>query len=319
MTVMDVSVIIVNYYSEQLIGSCVRSIHEKTSGIHYEIILVNNGCGKESLEKLNSLKSDNVRIIDSEVNLGFGKANNLGASYAKGKYLFLLNPDTELLNNAVKILYDHMEAHPDTGVAGGNLYTQDGRANPSFCMNFDTLENEKRESSWGTIILSKIYGKTNRKSLEIHFNDSGSPMEVAYIFGADMFMKKELFDSLCGFDPDFFMYAEEEELTRRIHDRGYRIISVPDAKIMHMEGGTTTAKPGFSSRQFAMRMNGKMTYYDKCCPPNGAEKFYQYRLRKYQRLSAWQKLKGKNYKNSDAFRSMEILKQVWQEYCEERK
>ena len=319
---MDVSVIIVNYHSEELIERCVKSVNEQTSGISYEIIIVDNGGGESALRKLGKIKSEQIRVIASEVNLGFGKANNLGASCAQGKYLFLLNPDTELMNNAIRILYDYMESHPETGISGGNLYSSDGMPVPSYCMEYDTLKKEETDSTWLTIIFSKIAEKTKKKKTVIdqdRFNDTGAVKEVAYIFGADMFMKKELFDSVGGFDPDFFMYAEEEELTRRIHDRGLKIMSVPDARIIHLEGGTTTEKPGFSEKQFRMRMNGKMVYYDKCYPPNGADDFYRYRLRRYQRLIRWQQLKGRNPSGSAAMRSLEILKQAYEEHCRTRR
>lgn len=316
---MDVSVIIVNYHSEELIKACVKTVNEKTTGLEFEIIIVDNAGGQEALDQLQTIESEHIRIISSDSNLGFGKANNLGASYAEGKYLFLLNPDTELINNAVKILYDYSEEHPDTGIAGGNLYSKDGNPVPSFCMEYDTLKNERKDSSWSEIILSKVREKTNSKrKVKKQFNDTNVPMEVAYIFGADMFMKKSVFDSANGFDPDFFMYAEEEELTRRIAAMGYNVICVPQAKIIHLEGATTSEKPGFSAKQFAMRMNGKMTYFDKCYPPDGADQFFKYRSRKYQRMLLWRKLTGRKTANSVAAKSVEILRQVYTDYCKER-
>lgn len=125
------------------------------------------------------------------------------------------------MNNAVKILWEEMKNNPDMGCTGGNLYTPERMPCPSFCLRFDDLGTEKRYASWRYLMLSKAEQKLYRKhpALQIRrkdFNDTNQKIEVAYIFGADMMVKKKLFEQLGGFDEDFFMYAEEEELSWRI-------------------------------------------------------------------------------------------------------
>lgn len=313
---MDVSVIVVNYHSEDLIKECVKSVSEKTNGISFEIIVVDNESDEQGKVALKSLPGDCIKTIDARMNLGFGKANNLGAEYACGKYLFLLNPDTVLMNNAIKILYDFMEMNKNVGVCGGNLFSPDGNPTPSFCKEFDTLETEIKKSKWIGIISQKVNDVIGGK---IHsnmntFNYTDAPMEVAYIFGADMMIKKELFDSVGGFDRDFFMYAEEAELQNRISRLGYHIVCVPQAKIIHLEGATSAENNGRSTKQFAMRMKGKLTYFDKCFPPDGADKFYKYRRLKLSRLLQWQKIRGRKPSSE----TIDILDRIYAEYCSER-
>lgn len=98
-----------------------------------------------------------------------------------------------------------------------------------------------------------------------------------------MMLSKALYDEMQGFDPDFFMYAEEEELSWRIHKAGYTIVNVPAAKIIHLDGGTFKRDTSFSSRQFSMRMEGKMTYYKKKYGIQGVEDFYNYRMLRLKR------------------------------------
>ena len=230
---MDVSIIIVNYNSIDLTIDCVNSIFQQTADVKFEIIIVDNASKNKEAERLQAEFENSVKMIEAKINLGFGKANNLGTKYAAGDYVFFLNPDTVLMNNAVKILWEEMKNNPDMGCTGGNLYTPERMPCPSFCLRFDDLRTEKRYASWRYLMLSKAEQKLYRKhpALQIRrkdFNDTNQKIEDAYIFGADMMVKKKLFEQLGGFDEDFFMYAEEEELSWRIKKRGEKIYDETD-------------------------------------------------------------------------------------------
>lgn len=320
---MDVSIIIVNFHSADLVADCIRSIEEKTKNVNYEIIVVDNASGDGSVEKLRGLFGDKILVVASEENLGFGKANNLGSISAQGRYLFMLNPDTILVNDAISILYQYLEEHPEVGVAGGNLYNLDMQAVPSYCLAFDTVQTEKKKASWYELIGSKVMTKLSErfkikqeKLFEKEFNYDDTPKQVAYIFGADMMMRKTLFDKLGGFDPEFFMYAEEEELSCRITDEGYKIMSVPEAKIIHLEGATVKAQEVFSEQQFRMRMTGTLTYYKKRFGLAGAAEYYKYRSLRYRRLIQIAKVQGKAHEKFEPVIQKKCLDEVYQEFIE---
>lgn len=293
---MDVSIIIVNYHSAKMIVDCVKTIYKKTKGATFEIIVVDNASKDDSISILKNNLKDKIKIVESHINLGFGKANNLGARFASGRYLFLLNPDTLLINDAVSILINYLDQNKNVGIAGGNLFSPDLKPIPSFCIKFDDLKTEKKSASWNNLIFKKIktklLSKSNKKLNE--FNYSSDPCEVAYIFGADIMIKKSLFDEIKGFDPDFFMYAEEEEMSWRVTKLNYSIVNVPNAKIVHLEGATTNGIGKFSERQFRMRINGTLTYFFKRFGKDGAKEFYKMRLLRYNRLIKIAKLQGKN-------------------------
>ena len=267
-----------------------ESIKEKiTADVKFEIIIVDNASKNKEAERLQAEFENSVKMIEAETNLGFGKANNLGTKYAAGDYVFFLNPDTVLMNNAVKILWEEMKNNPDMGCTGGNLYTPERMPCPSFCLRFDDLGTEKRYASWRYLMLSKAEQKLYRKhpALQIRrkdFNDTNQKIEVAYIFGADMLVKKKLFEQLGGFDEDFFMYAEEEELSWRIKKRGEKIYNIPQAKIIHLEGATLEKQHDFNEKQFTLRINGTMTYFWKRYGREGIYQFYKFRALRYQRL-----------------------------------
>ena len=313
----DVSIIIVNYQTADMVLECVRSINEKSTGFSYEIIIVDNASGDDSAAKLKASANETVTIIEAEENLGFGRGNNLGAEYASGKYLLLLNPDTYLLNNAIKILIDYMNTHPEVGVAGGCLYFPDGSPAPSYCLEFDSIQSERKLASWHGILSKKItdkLGRHEKRSQVTRFNDFRSAISVAYVFGADMMIRRSVFDEVNGFDPDFFMYAEEEELSWRIKNKGHISVCVPQAQIVHLEGASTGSNGQFNRRQLCMRMNGKLIYFHKCFGEEGLDQFYKLRHRYYQRLLKIEKLRHKVPEKSTVYKICQCLEEEYKRY-----
>lgn len=218
----NVSIIIVNYNTLSLLNQCLSSIQEKTENLSYEILVVDNASEENPEEHLKSSYPD-VKFIRSSCNLGFGKANNLGAQQAHGKYLFFLNSDTLLINNAISILYHFIEKQSSIGICGANLYDASGNPNFSY-FPFPSVREELR------IFLP---AKTHMTK---YFNDTDEPLEVDCISGADLMIRKDIFTQAGKFDPDFFLYYEETELTWRVRQMGYRVFSVPGARIIHYHG-----------------------------------------------------------------------------------
>jgi len=227
---LDVSVIIVNYNTISLLVDAIDSVFEKTEGVEYEIIVVDNASSDNSKNILADKYGDKITYLALPENIGFGRANNEAAKIAKGRNLFFLNPDTILLNNAVKILSDYLDNNHRVGCCGGNLYDTDGKPTHSFDRYFTPLlKYFINQLFYG--IFSKIFFRKN-----IHYNYLYKPLKVKVIIGADLMIKKKLFNKLHGFDPDFFMYHEEAELEYRIIKEGYKVFNVPHAKIIHLEG-----------------------------------------------------------------------------------
>ena len=278
---INVSIIIINYKTPQLVIDCVNSIVEKTNNLNYEIIVVDNNSEDNSKDIIERYLDGQIIFIESKENLGFGTGNNLGVQYARGEYLFFLNSDTVLINNAIKILYDYMISHKEVGIVGGNLYTIDLKPSPSFSMSFDKIEDYKDNSKWLTILKNKLFRHKQKKN--IVFNDTDEPLKVGYVYGTDMMMKKKLFDDIHGFDSDFFMYAEEEDLSYRVVESGKEIWSIPDARIIHLDGGSSISNNKFNSKHFKMRLHGGFIYFKKRLGNEGIEKYYKYRKRLFVR------------------------------------
>lgn len=267
---MDVSIIMVNYNTIELTRGAINSIFEKTKDIDYEIILVDNNSKDGSHEYFSNLKLQNFEYIQSGSNLGFGKANNLGYKKAKGNYIFLLNTDTLLVNNAIKILYDNIKKSKNTGIVGGNLYDINMKPTHSFLKELYSLKTEIY-FNFGFILeipkkILKIFKEEKRKD----FNYTDEVKEVGYITGADMLIRRECIEKVGFFDPDFFMYFEETELTSRIKKAGYKVLSVPKAKIIHLEGKSSK----FKEQKIKMFNDSKFKYFQKVYGVKEKEKVY---------------------------------------------
>jgi hypothetical protein len=252
---VDVSVIIVNYNTKELTQSCIDSVFEKTEGIDYEVILVDNGSTDGSKEHFE--KDTRIQYIYSEVNQGFGKANNIGYEHSNGKYLFLLNSDTLLLNNAIKEFYDGMESRTnEIACMGCIMKGKDGQRTHSYG-NFPTLGNEIMRR----VPLLRRYkkGMFGFDTRPISYIDQHC-FEVEYVTGADLFMRKEVADKYGLFDPDFFLYYEETEMQYRYRKQYFISCIIDTPSIIHFEGASS--KSGIN-RWSWNAIPGLMTCYRK--------------------------------------------------------
>ena len=251
---MDVSIIIVNYNTKELTSQCIDSIYEKTSGVSYEIILVDNASKDGSKEFFE--KDPRVIYIYSDENMGFGRANNKGAEYASGKYLFLLNSDTILIENSIKIFHKWMEENLEVSACGGNLLNKDMQ-NGAVGGHFPSLSNEFLQIGFYKLIKQYYYHRyaVIQKITDINYNTTD------YIIGADIFIRSSVFRELGGFDPSFFMYYEETDLFKRMSNARYKISIIPYTSIIHLVG--YSSKNIISYNKYKMLHTSKMLYYRK--------------------------------------------------------
>ena len=234
---MDVSIIIVNYNTCNLLRNCLNSIFKHTEGIDFEVIVSDNGSKDGSIEMVKQ-EFPLVILIENNANLGFGTANNRGLEIAKGKYIFYLNSDTILINNAVKLFYDFWETSPDKaeiGALGGNLLDENGNIIHSYG-NFPKPWKEIF-LFWRKIVLVyikylfKLFGHNLRlRKKNTTIQKIG---EVEYVTGADLFLLNNKSDY---FDERFFLYYEETDLQWHLMKNGLKRLIIPTPKIIHLCG-----------------------------------------------------------------------------------
>ena len=217
---MDVSVIIVNYNTSDLVKNCITSIMEKTKNVSFEIIVVDNNSKDGSVETIIN-EFPQVRVFPLKENVGFGKANNIGVQHAKGRYVFFLNSDTVLLNDAISILANYLDTLASVALCGGQLFDKEENPTGSY------LEYPKIKFFLSLV----LRGNATYKELPI-YPEGEIPY---YISGADMMIRKSFIDKYGAFDPDFFMYYEDTELSYRVQHLGFGVHFVPRAQIIHLQ------------------------------------------------------------------------------------
>lgn len=238
---MDVSVIIVNYNTRQMTLNCIDSIFEKTEGVRFEVILVDNASNDGSVDFFR--RDKRIVFVASPDNIGFGRANNLGYKYASGRYIFLLNSDTLLLNNALFLFVQAMDALPKkVACTGCRLRDDKGNIARSYLL---------QPTLWKSLqcfIYQRFLPESGKDML-----DSNEPFEVEGVSGADMFIRREVIEECGLFDPDFFMYYEETEMQKRFLEAGYKLYILPEPSIVHLEGGSQVSIPNMNKRLLSLR------------------------------------------------------------------
>jgi GT2 family glycosyltransferase len=256
---MNVSIILVSYNTKELTLQCLNSIYDKTKGLSFEVFVVDNASSDGSQKAISEVFPQ-VKLISNVSNLGFGRANNIAIKLSTAKYIFLLNTDTILINNAVKIFYDYMEAAENTSVAccGGSLFDGDYCPQVSYG-NFPSLNQILFEFG-----LKRIFSGYYKKSLSVDckVQMDSLPIEVAYVSGADMFLRKSALDQAGVFDEDFFLYYEETELSFRLNKFGYRSKIIPEAHIIHLVGKSSSNSASLSKIEIMER--SKYLFFRKC-------------------------------------------------------
>jgi GT2 family glycosyltransferase len=230
---MKLSFIIVNYQSEKYLAQCISFIKKKILGVEHEVIVVNN----DSLD-LQGLSE--IRVINTGKNIGFGAACNLGARSAQGEILCFLNPDTEIVSSNSVDLLDKFDEYDKLAIIGSRLVDEKN--------NTQEWIAGKEITIWSTLLNNLGY-KRDRKIWESEF-----PIECAWISGAAMFIKKDIFQKIRGFDEKFFMYFEDIDLCQRARQLGYKILYFPNFQIKHFGGKSflnkTTQKKYYHASQY---------------------------------------------------------------------
>lgn len=226
---MDVSIIIVNYNTLELTSNCINSIIKHTKGVDYEIIVVDNNSTDDSYFELS--KNKDIILIRNKNNLGFGVANNIGYSIAKGDYIFLLNSDTLLLNNAIKIFHDRL-TNMDANIACIGCILKDIQGCDTYSYGkFLSIRN----------LLTSLIGKVFNRRKEPGSQLKRTPyFYVDVILGADLFIRRSVLNELDDliFDPNFFMYHEENDFQKRLNSKNYFCAIIDGPSIIHYGGAS---------------------------------------------------------------------------------
>ncbi|GAB2674639.1 hypothetical protein GCM10027036_30260 [Flavihumibacter cheonanensis] len=232
---MQVSVVIVNYNVCYFLELCLHSLQLAMANLEAEIIVVDNASTDESRQYL-PLRFPAVQFIWNDTNLGFSKANNIGVAAARGKYVLILNPDTLVPGNCLTAALEFFATHPDAGALGMRMYDGHFRFLPESKRGFPTLATAFFKLS-GLIHLFPKHRLIS--SYYLGHLSADYIQEVEVLAGAFMFIPREIYLRVGGFDERYFMYGEDIDLSYSIASAGYRTYYLPEPGIIHFKGEST--------------------------------------------------------------------------------
>ena len=254
---MKLSVIIVHYQVKDLLKKCILSIHRYFEGFDYEIIVVDNDSPNTDWKVLMEAFAD-VQFIGLKENLGFSRANNIGVKAATGEYVYILNPDTEIEGNYFKEILDFADRQNKFGALGLRMHDAQGHFLPESKRSVPALINS----------FEKLFTKLNNDSKTYYRNDIAETdiAEVEVMTGANLLMKKSVYEEVGGFDEQYFMYGEDIDLCYTILRKGYRNFYYGKFSILHYKGESTVKDEIYLKRFFGAMDIFINKYYKKQKP-----------------------------------------------------
>ena len=230
----DLSVVIISWKMKELLSNCLASLTKYTSGLKYELILIDNNSQDGTIEMIESEYPD-AKFIKNEKNNGVAPARNQGLELVEGKYVLILDADVELTENSFIQLYKLMEENPGYGVCGCKLTDPDGQLQTT-CKRFPTLMALffRRLESFEFI--------KNSKTLKYHTMrdwDHSEIREVDYLIGACQFIRKSVLEEIGFYDGNIFYGPEDIDFCLRVWRAGFKVVYYPFTKIIHHEQRVT--------------------------------------------------------------------------------
>lgn len=230
-----VSIIIVNWNAGHQLRDCILSIQEYGGQCVESIIVVDNQSDDQSIAMIEPLKFDlpQLKIIQTGENAGFGRACNIGATYADTDYLLFLNPDAALYPDSLQKIISYMQedAQQQVGICGVQLIDSNGHIAKS-CARFPSAAGFTTHA----LGIDRIFPKLGHKMLEWSHDQT---RVVEQVIGAFFFIRREVFVKLNGFDERFFVYFEEVDLSKRANQNGWKSVYLAQAQAFHSGGGTS--------------------------------------------------------------------------------
>jgi GT2 family glycosyltransferase len=229
----DLSAVIVNYNSGEVLPHCLSSLKEACANLNLEIVVVDNGSRDGSLAWVT--QQEGVRVVPLQRNVGFSRGNNIGASKARGAHYLFLNTDCFMFEGSLRVLMERLNSDRSIAVVGPRLLNADGTLQRT-CHNFPSpLVFFLEQTMLWRLMVRLPYA---RERLQIA-SDHARTRDVDWLLGACLLVRGEALHQAGGFDEGFFFYWEEADLCRRLADLGWRVVFEPAGEAVHLGGASS--------------------------------------------------------------------------------
>jgi len=241
----------VNWNTRDLLANCLESIYNSSPNFAFSVIVIDNASLDGSAEMVRKL-FPTVQLLENQENAGFAKANNQGINLTEANYILLLNPDTVVLSDALQVLVDFMDDHPEAGAIGSRVLNPDGSLQTS-CYVIPTLSREfVRLFHLGRLCPGSQY--------RMESWDTNTPRRVEMIQGDCLLLRKAALDQVGLLDDSFFIYSEDIDLCYRLQLAAWVLCWVPQAQVIHY-GGQSTSQ--VAAEMFLKLYQSKLNYFRK--------------------------------------------------------
>lgn len=263
---MELSVIIVNWNTCELLAACLTSVYETLQGIEFETIVVDNASQDGSPAMVRS-RFPQARLVKNGENVGFARANNQAIRKSDGRFVLLLNSDARLKPGTIQHLLAAMHQHERAGIVGPALEYADGSPQISYG-RLPTLASEIASLFGLDKLLTRAAWGVRRQFGGRQFGGQRStngaqpaskPIETGLVSGACLLARRAMLDQIGLLDTGFFMFSEEIDLCFRAHQASWSVLHVPTAQAIHIGGGST----GHTASRLLMLYRGKLRYFAK--------------------------------------------------------
>jgi GT2 family glycosyltransferase len=248
---VDLSIAVISYNTRDLLLACLQSVSERTKGVDYEVIVVDNASKDGSVDAVRA-RFPHVTVIANDENSGFAKACNQAAVVSSGRYLLLLNSDTVMQQGTLRTMVSCLDQHLDIGAVSCLQRDEQGRVVQS-CFPFPSIRDHVRYAETLPTVVRRLVGAPSSM-------DCTRSQDVEWANGACLMIRKALFDRLGGLDERFFMYFEDVDLCRRVQQLGYRVRHVAEGEVVHLLGGSSRANRHGLNKQWEL---SRIRYVEK--------------------------------------------------------
>ena len=252
---MTLSIVIVNYNTEKLLRSCLKSVYAGANGTPLDIWVVDNSSRDSSVAMLKSL-FPMVKVIQNPSNVGFSRANNVVISQSRSDYVLLLNPDTLIIGDAIERVVKFMKEHPEVGIAGCKVLNRDGTLQLACRRSIPTPE----VAFYRLTGLSKLFPRSRvMAKYNMTYESPDQTHEVDAVSGAFLMIRRKVVEEIGPLDERFFMYGEELDWCLRTKRAGWSVMYYPEAQIVHYKGESTK----YNSRKAAIEFYRAMYLFHR--------------------------------------------------------